>query len=142
MLAAMTLEEQRERIGTLAGRHGAPDEQLVAVLVADPSPGERVFLCAFVDREGRRTWLVLDAQGRPVRDRNRVREAVSIAALCELAEESSGIGGPSRVASPEYLDELGSASAEIAAAVQQGFGAVQELSREVEARYKVPLDGS
>jgi hypothetical protein len=77
----------------------------------------------------------------PVLDRNRIREAVSIAALCELAEESSGIAERTtpRIASPEYLDELGAAAGDVALAVQQGFGAVEELAREVEARYKLPL---
>jgi hypothetical protein len=113
------------------------------VLVAEPTPHGRLFLCAFAGDRGR-TWLALNADGSPVRDRNRVREVVSIAALCELAEESSGVAERTapRVASPEYLDELGAAAAHVALAVQQGFGAVEELAREVEARYKVPLADS
>ena len=138
----MTLNEERERIGVLAARHAAADERLAAVLAAEPNPGARMFLCAFADRGGDRTWLALDADGRPVRDRNRVREAVSIAALCELAEERSGITESSRVASPEYLDELGGGATEVAAAVQQGLGAVEELAREIEGRYKLPLGDS
>ena len=37
-------------------------------------------------------WLALDDAGEPVADRELVRDAVSIAALCELAEESAGGG--------------------------------------------------
>ena len=58
---------------------------------AEPDPGERSYLCAFQSGE-ERTWLVLDDAGRPVTDRDRIRRAVSIIALSELAEESAGGG--------------------------------------------------
>jgi hypothetical protein len=141
MLGAVTLNEELDRISAIAARHAGADEHLAAVLVAEPTPGERLFLCAFVGAAGR-TWLALDARGASIDARDRIREAVSIAAVCELAEESAGIAERTtpRVASPEYLDELGgSATTEIAVAVQQGLGAVEELVREVEAAYKLPL---
>jgi hypothetical protein len=140
MLASMALSDDIARIGAVAARHAAADEQVAAVLAAEPTPGRRVFLCAFTGADGR-SWLALTADGTPVRERSRVREAVSLAALCEIAEETSGIEDRPHVASPEYLDELGRVEG-VAAAVQQGFGAVDELAREVEARYKVPLVGS
>jgi hypothetical protein len=80
----MALVEELERV---AARSGA-----VAVLAAEATPGDRLYLCAFEEAEGGRTWLALDAGGEPVADRRRVREAVSILALCELAEETAGGG--------------------------------------------------
>ena len=65
-------------------------EELVGVVPAEPA-GTRVYLCAF-ERDGDATWIALDAAGRPVDDRALVRDAVSIAALCELAEETAAGG--------------------------------------------------
>jgi hypothetical protein len=65
-------------------------EELTGIIPTEPEAGLHVYLCSF---EGRaRTWLALDDYARPVGDRNLVRSAVSIAALCELAEESAGGG--------------------------------------------------
>lgn len=75
-----------EELGRVAGETGA-----AAVLAAEAQPGERVYLCAFED-SGARTWLAVDGAGEPVADRTSVREAVSILALCELAEETAGGG--------------------------------------------------
>jgi YD repeat-containing protein len=63
-----------------------------AVLAAEARPGERVFVCAFEEADGGRTWLAYDGAGEPVADRHRLREAVSIVALCELAEETAAGG--------------------------------------------------
>jgi hypothetical protein len=131
---------------------------------------------------------VLEADGRPVDDRTRVRAAVSIAALCEIADENAGggdlselrsrllslrltehpagveeaeeaalalevaVGSPPRVASVAHLDAVGAATRRLeralgdgpspfAAAMQQALNAVEELTREVESRYKLPLRG-
>ena len=46
---------------------------------------------AFVSAEGT-TWLALDDAAQPVSDARLVREAASLAALCEVAEESAGGG--------------------------------------------------
>jgi hypothetical protein len=80
----MALVEELERI---AARSGA-----AAVLAAEATPGDRLYLCSFEEADGGRTWLALDGDGEPVADRRRVREAVSILALCELAEETAGGG--------------------------------------------------
>ena len=80
----MALEEELARI---AARSGA-----TAVLAAEAAPGDRLYVCSFEEADGGRTWLALDANGEPVADRRRVREAVSILALCELAEETAGGG--------------------------------------------------
>lgn len=76
-----------EELGRIAARSGA-----TAVLAAEAAPGERLYVCSFEEADGGRTWLALDADGEPVADRRRLREAVSILALCELAEEIAGGG--------------------------------------------------
>ncbi len=105
------------------------------MLAVDSAAGERVYLCAFADEEGSQEWLALDAGGTPVSDRARVREAASIAALVEVAEEAAEqvADGP-RVASLPYLDSIGGDS-NIAAALP----AVEELTRDVEQHYKLEL---
>ena len=78
------LADDLERV---AARTGAD-----AVLAAEPRPGDRVYVCAFEEADGGRTWLAFDEAVEPVTDRRRVRDAVSIVALCELAEETAGGG--------------------------------------------------
>jgi hypothetical protein len=60
------------------------------VIPTEPEDGRRIYLCAFDGAE--RAWVALDADGRVVRERGLVRRAVSLAALCELAEEAAGGG--------------------------------------------------
>lgn len=88
----MELREELERVAEPARRFVAPGETLAGILPAEPEPAERVYLCAFVDEEGARSWVALDAEGEPITSRTAVREAVSIAALCELAEETAAGG--------------------------------------------------
>jgi len=88
----MGLREELGRAAELAEPFAAPGESLAGVLPAEPGPGRRVYLCAFADGEGRRTWVALDGVGAPISSRAAVREAVSIAALCELAEETAAGG--------------------------------------------------
>jgi len=88
----MELAAQLERIAAAAGGHGAAGEELAGVVATEPADGRRVYLCAFTAGEAHTTWLALDADGKPVGTRSLVREAASIAALCELAEESAGGG--------------------------------------------------
>lgn len=76
-----------EELAEVAARTGAD-----AVLAAEPEPGDRVYVCAFEEADGGRTWLAFDAAGEQVSDRRRLREAVSIVALCELAEENAAGG--------------------------------------------------
>ena len=120
--------------------YAADGEDLVGILPAEPASGLRLYVCAYRQAD-KASWLVLDATGVPVEERALVRDAVSIAALCEVAEEAAGAepDGP-RVASPAYLDELGSAAGpELAAAVKGATGTVDELLRDVERGYKRPL---
>ncbi|TML75945.1 MAG: hypothetical protein E6G12_08045 [Actinobacteria bacterium] len=53
--------------------------------------GRRVYLCAFESAAGR-AWLALDEEAQPLTELRLVREAASLAALCEVAEESAGGG--------------------------------------------------
>jgi hypothetical protein len=131
----VSLSEDVSRIAGVAAQHRAPGQQVVAVLAVDSAAGERVYLCAFADDEGNQEWLALDADGAPLSDRARVREAASIAALVEVAEEAAEqlAEGP-RVASLPYLDSIGGDSS-IAAALP----AVEELTRDVEQHYKLEL---
>jgi hypothetical protein len=182
------LREELERVGELAAPFAERGEALAGVLPTEPASGRRVYLCAYADGAGERTWLALDGEGAAIRNRGEVREAASIAALCELAEESAGGGDlgelrndlvalrvrehppgieeaeeaalelervlapPPRLASPRYLDAVGSATRRLeqalgngaggspfTAAMKQGMVAVEELAAEIEGRYKLEL---
>jgi hypothetical protein len=88
------LQAELGAIAAAAAALAAPGEALAGVIPAEPEQGRRVYLCAF-EGEGEgasRTWVALDAEGRTLQDRRLVRAAVSIAALCELAEEAAGGG--------------------------------------------------
>jgi hypothetical protein len=86
----MTVAEEPERIATTAAGFAAPGEELSGVVVAD-TLGRRIYLCAFESTEGH-AWLALDGDAKPLTDRRLVCEAASVAALCEVAEESAGGG--------------------------------------------------
>jgi len=85
------LEEEIAAAAEAATAHAANGEDLEGVVPAEHAAGARVYLRAYRSGE-EQTWLALDSQHRPVVDRALVREAVSIAAMCELAEESAGGG--------------------------------------------------
>ena len=89
IVAAVSLEVEIAAAAEAASAHAAQGEELEGVVPAEPGRGARVYLCAFRNGD-EQTWLALDAECRPVADRALVREAVSIAAMCELAEESAG----------------------------------------------------
>jgi hypothetical protein len=181
------LREDVERVGELARAYAAPGESLAGVLATEPVEGRRIYLCAFADEAGGRSWVAVDDGGTPVTSRSSIRDAVSIAALCELAEETAAggdleelraqlaglrltegppgieeaeeaalelertIGTPPRLATPTYLDAVGLAarrleqalgengSSPFANAMKQGLVAVDELTAEVEGRYKLEL---
>ncbi len=95
---------------------------------AEAQEGERTYLCAFAAGE-QWTWVVLDDAEEPVDDREAVRRAASIAAMCELAEESAGGGELDELRdrlvtirlteNPEGIEE----AEEAALALQQVIGA-------------------
>jgi hypothetical protein len=182
----VSLEEELSAAGEAAVAHAEEGEQVVAVIPTEPGSGARVYLCAY-ERAGERAWLALDRDGRPVADRVLVRDAVTIAAMVELAEESAGGGDvgelrarlvelrltdepegieeaevaaaelqqaikpPPRVASVDYLDELGQAATKLeqalgqvggspfAEAMKTGVAASDDLADDVERSYKGPL---
>ena len=86
----MTVAEDVGRIAAAAAAFAEPEEELAGVLVTE-TLGRRVYLCAFESPTGR-VWLALDAAAEPVTERRLVREAASLAGLCEVAEESAGGG--------------------------------------------------
>ena len=99
----MGLGEDLGQVAAAAQTHAEPGEELTAVIPTEPAAGVRVYLCAFANGESR-AWLALDGTCSPVRDRRLLRDAVSIAAMCELAEETAGGGD---------LDELRAQLAEL-----------------------------
>jgi hypothetical protein len=86
----MTAAEDVARVAEAAAGFAEPGEEVAGVLVAE-TLGRRVYLCVFESVAGR-VWLGLDGDGEPLTDRRLVREAASLAALCEVAEESAGGG--------------------------------------------------
>ena len=123
----MPLEEELSAAHEAAQAHAEDGEALVAVIPTEPGRGARVYLCAYA-RDDDRSWLALDGGGHPIADRVLVRDAVSIAAMCELAEESAGGGdvGDLRARlvelrlteNPEGIEEAEVAAAELQEAVQ------------------------
>jgi hypothetical protein len=86
------LAEELQRAATMAGAHGHQGDAVSGVLATEHAPGRRVYLCAFDGADGYRSWLALREDGTPVADRKELRAAVSIAALCEVAEDAAGGG--------------------------------------------------
>jgi hypothetical protein len=185
--SVVTLLANLGRIAALAEGFAPADGVVSAVLPTEPTPGQRLYLCAFETPDGGRSWLVLDDEGAAVADRREIRDAVSIAALCEIAEESAvggdldellsqlvalrltespegideaedavrslqrAIGTPPQLASPGRLDEIGAATRRLeqaldpaapspfTAALKGSQGTIDELLREIEQTYRVPL---
>lgn len=92
----MALADDLERIAAAAAAH-ADSSSLSGILATEPATSVRVYVCAFETPDGTRSWLALDGDGAPLASERTVRDAVSIAALCEVAEEA---------AFPGDLDEL------------------------------------
>ena len=138
----MSLDQELRRIADAAVAYCAEGEELTGIVPAEPGSGVRVYVCAY-QAGNERSWLVLDSDGRAVQDRSLVRDAVSIAALYELAEDAVGASdGEPRVATPGELDALAASVADrsgFAETMKQATGTVDELLREVESGYKVEL---
>jgi hypothetical protein len=96
-------------------------------VLATETLGRRVYLCAFSSAEGH-SWLAFGDDAQPVTERRLVREAASIAALCEVAEESAGGGHLAELRSrlaelretdnPEGIEEAEAAAAFLADTLQ------------------------
>jgi hypothetical protein len=87
----MPLSDDLERAAAAAEAFAAPGERVTGIVAAEPAGAGRVYLCAY-ESGGGHAWLALDDDGRPVGDRRLVHEAASLAALCEVAEETAGGG--------------------------------------------------
>lgn len=124
----MTVVEEVGRIGSAATPFAEPGEELAGVLVAE-TLGRLVYLCAFESAEGR-AWLALGSDAEPLTERRLVLEAASLAALCEVAEESAGGGDLPELrarlaelretANPEGIEEAEAAAAALAETLQAG----------------------
>jgi hypothetical protein len=88
----VSLADDLERIAGLAAAHAEPGDAVSGILATEPSPGERVYVCSFDGADGYRSWLAVRDDGSPVARRADLREAVSIAALCEVAAEAAAGG--------------------------------------------------
>jgi hypothetical protein len=86
------LEDDLRRVADAAIRYADGEEELAGIVPTEPGGGSRGYLCAYRAADGTTTWLVLDDDTHAVESRARVREVVSIAALCELAEELAAGG--------------------------------------------------
>jgi len=87
----MALPEELESIATAGAAFAANGEQLTGILAAEPLQFGRVYLCSYESDRGR-AWLALDEARAPIARRDAVREAVQLAALCEVAEEAADGG--------------------------------------------------
>jgi hypothetical protein len=87
----VALAEELEGAAAAAETFAGAGETLAGVVPVEPASGVRLYLCAFRGPTGE-SWLVLDAEGTAVRERRLVREAASIAALVEIAEETAAGG--------------------------------------------------
>lgn len=124
----MSLVDELERAGRIGAGFAADGARVAAVMAAEGRDG-RGFLVV-VGGPGSFSYLVLDGNDRPVTDRRRVREFITLIALAERADEVAGAIEGERVAAAfdgcaRRLNEHGDrAAAETAAAVA---GAYREL---------------
>jgi hypothetical protein len=88
----VTLVEDIERAAGLAAAQANEGDVVTGVIPTEPRPGTRVYLCAFDGADGYRAWLAVREDGTALGDRLELRAAVSIAALCEVAEDAAGGG--------------------------------------------------
>ena len=88
----MALSDDLERIAVAAGSFAAPGERVTGILAAEPLGAGCVYLCAYESESGGYAWLALDDLGAPVESRRLVHDAASLAALCEVADETAGGG--------------------------------------------------
>jgi hypothetical protein len=122
----MTVAADVGRIASAAAAFAEPGEEVAGVLVAE-TLGRRIYLCAFESANGR-AWLALGDDAEPLIDGRLVREAASLAALCEVAEESAGGGHLAELQArlvelretdnPEGIEEAEAAAASLAETLQ------------------------
>ncbi|MBA3375726.1 MAG: hypothetical protein ACR2M2_05395 [Gaiellaceae bacterium] len=126
----MSLADDIERVAGLATVHAASGDAVSGVIATEASGGGRVYLCAFDDADGLRSWLALRDDGTPVESRVELRGAVSIAALCEVATDAADGGDLDALIA--RLEELRVAEA------PSGIGTAIEAARELRDVLAVP----
>jgi len=124
----VALSDDLERIAVAADSFAAPGERVTGILAAEPLGAGRVYLCAFESAAGEHTWLALDDLGKPVESRRLVHDAASLAALCEVADETAGGGDLAALRatlaelrereSPEGIEDAEQAALELEQAIQ------------------------
>jgi hypothetical protein len=124
----MALDDELGAAAAAARAFAAEGEELAGVVAAEPAAGRRVYLCAYAAGAEHR-WLALGADGVPIGDRVLLRDAVSIMALCELAEESAGGGDVSglraqlaalrEAEAPEGIEDAEEAAAALEATLEE-----------------------
>jgi hypothetical protein len=89
----VTDEADLLRAAAAASNRAEPGESVVAVLAAAPFFGPVLYLCALRSgpEDSPLAWVAVDEAGNPVADERLVREAASLSALCETAEEAAGV---------------------------------------------------
>jgi hypothetical protein len=122
----LTLSKDLRRIADVAVAYAGPDEELSAVIPTEAAGGARVYLIAYTSGE-EKSWLAFDDDRKPVHDRRVLRDAVSIAAMCELAEETAGGGDLAELRA--QLEEL--RRTENPEGIDEAEAAVDELERTI-----------
>ena len=159
----MALVADLERIAASAAAHAEGDDgALRGILATEPAAGERIYVCAFESSEGTRSWMALDGDGAPIVSERSVRDAVSIAALCEVAEEAAFPGDLDELRAqlvalritegPDGIDEAGHAARRLelaldptvpspfAAAMRSAVDVAEALWADVRGAYRGLLD--
>jgi hypothetical protein len=88
----VNLAEDVQRAAHHAAARAEAGDVVSGVIPTEPEPGRRVYLCALDAADGFRSWLAVRDDGAVVESRVELREAVSIAALCEVATDAAGGG--------------------------------------------------
>ena len=88
----MSLADELERAAGLALAHANEGDVVSGVIPTEPAAGGRVYLCSIDGADGFRSWVGVHDDATPVADRMELRASVSIAALCEVAEDAAGGG--------------------------------------------------
>lgn len=127
----MAVADDVVRIAAAAAAFAEPGESLGGVVVVE-ALGRRVYLCAFAAGE-QRSWLALGEDALPLLERRLVREAASLAALCEVAEESAG--GGDLAALRARLAEL--RETEAPAGIEEAEAAAASLAETLQAEPRV-----
>ncbi len=119
----MSLADDIEQVAGFATTYAEAGDAVSGVIATEALGGTRVYLCAFDDADGRRSWLAVRGDGTPVDSRVELREAVSVAALCEVATDAAGGGDLDALIL--RLDEL--RVAEAPPGIEAALGAAREL---------------